>query len=133
MGAVHRHNGKARTYTGSGSHSRLVATKDVCMNGSTRYIACVATLSGVRVGTTKSRPVKLNVASSLTTRFFRLRRSRRHSTFSIPMAPAPSTLTSLRLLDPIHEMAAIALHHGVGMHVDGCLGGFITNHLPQHN
>ena len=30
----------------------LVATKDVCMNGSTRYIACVVTLSGVRVGTT---------------------------------------------------------------------------------
>jgi sphinganine-1-phosphate aldolase len=28
-------------------------------------------------------------------------------------------------IDPIAEMSAIALEHGVGLHVDGCLGGFI--------
>ncbi len=28
-------------------------------------------------------------------------------------------------IDPIEELAAMALHRGVGMHVDGCLGGFI--------
>jgi glutamate/tyrosine decarboxylase-like PLP-dependent enzyme len=28
-------------------------------------------------------------------------------------------------IDPIEEMSAIALEHGVGLHVDGCLGGFI--------
>jgi sphinganine-1-phosphate aldolase len=28
-------------------------------------------------------------------------------------------------LDPITELGAIALEHGVGLHVDGCLGGFI--------
>jgi sphinganine-1-phosphate aldolase len=29
------------------------------------------------------------------------------------------------LIDPIEEMAEIALEHDLGMHVDGCLGGFI--------
>ena len=29
------------------------------------------------------------------------------------------------LIDPIEELAAIALEHDIGMHVDGCLGGFI--------
>ena len=28
-------------------------------------------------------------------------------------------------IDPIAEMSTIALEHGVGLHVDGCLGGFI--------
>lgn len=28
-------------------------------------------------------------------------------------------------IDPIAELARLALDHGVGMHVDGCLGGFI--------
>ena len=28
-------------------------------------------------------------------------------------------------IDPIAELAQVALEHGVGMHVDGCLGGFI--------
>jgi glutamate/tyrosine decarboxylase-like PLP-dependent enzyme len=28
-------------------------------------------------------------------------------------------------IDPIAEMSDIALEHGVGLHVDGCLGGFI--------
>lgn len=30
------------------------------------------------------------------------------------------------ICDPIEEMAAIALRHKVGMHVDACLGGFLT-------
>ena len=29
------------------------------------------------------------------------------------------------LIDPLEDLSAIALRHGVGMHVDGCLGGFI--------
>ncbi len=28
-------------------------------------------------------------------------------------------------IDPIAELSAIALDHGIGLHVDGCLGGFI--------
>jgi sphinganine-1-phosphate aldolase len=28
-------------------------------------------------------------------------------------------------IDPITELGALALHHGVGLHVDGCLGGFL--------
>ncbi len=28
-------------------------------------------------------------------------------------------------IDPIAELGAVALQHGVGLHVDGCLGGFI--------
>jgi sphinganine-1-phosphate aldolase len=28
-------------------------------------------------------------------------------------------------IDPIEQLSAIALEHGVGLHVDGCLGGFI--------
>jgi glutamate/tyrosine decarboxylase-like PLP-dependent enzyme len=28
-------------------------------------------------------------------------------------------------IDPITELGAIALEHGVGLHVDGCLGGFL--------
>lgn len=30
-------------------------------------------------------------------------------------------------IDPIEEMASLAKHHGCGMHVDCCLGGFIIN------
>ncbi len=29
------------------------------------------------------------------------------------------------LVDPIEELAALALEHGIGLHVDGCLGGFL--------
>lgn len=29
------------------------------------------------------------------------------------------------IIDPIPELAALALEHGVGCHVDGCLGGFV--------
>lgn len=29
------------------------------------------------------------------------------------------------LIDPIESLAELALEHGIGMHVDGCLGGFI--------
>jgi glutamate/tyrosine decarboxylase-like PLP-dependent enzyme len=29
------------------------------------------------------------------------------------------------LIDPLGELSEIALKHGIGMHVDGCLGGFI--------
>ena len=29
------------------------------------------------------------------------------------------------LIDPIEEIAALAAEHGVGMHVDGCLGGWL--------
>jgi glutamate/tyrosine decarboxylase-like PLP-dependent enzyme len=29
------------------------------------------------------------------------------------------------LVDPIEQIAALALEHGIGMHVDGCLGGFL--------
>lgn len=29
------------------------------------------------------------------------------------------------LIDPIPELGAIALEHGIGLHVDGCMGGFI--------
>ena len=28
-------------------------------------------------------------------------------------------------IDPIAELGALALERGVGLHVDGCLGGFI--------
>ncbi len=28
-------------------------------------------------------------------------------------------------IDPIAEMAELALERGIGLHVDGCLGGFI--------
>jgi len=28
-------------------------------------------------------------------------------------------------IDPIEELSALALEHGIGLHVDGCLGGFI--------
>ena len=28
-------------------------------------------------------------------------------------------------VDPISELSDVALAHGVGLHVDGCLGGFI--------
>jgi glutamate/tyrosine decarboxylase-like PLP-dependent enzyme len=28
-------------------------------------------------------------------------------------------------VDPIHELSDVALHHGIGLHVDACLGGFI--------
>ena len=28
-------------------------------------------------------------------------------------------------IDPIDELSALALERGVGLHVDGCLGGFI--------
>jgi len=29
------------------------------------------------------------------------------------------------LIDPLRELSAVALKHGIGFHVDGCLGGFI--------
>ncbi len=29
------------------------------------------------------------------------------------------------LIDPIEQIAALALEHGIGMHVDGCLGGWL--------
>ncbi len=29
------------------------------------------------------------------------------------------------IVDPIEELGALALEHGVGLHVDGCLGGFL--------
>ena len=29
------------------------------------------------------------------------------------------------LIDPLEDLSAVALRHGIGMHVDGCLGGFI--------
>lgn len=43
---------------------------------------------------------------------------------------APSYPTGV--VDPIEEMAALALKYDCGMHVDCCLGGFVINHLPQH-
>ncbi len=35
------------------------------------------------------------------------------------------------LIDPLEELSAIALKHNVGMHVDGCLGGFIFPWLEK--
>ena len=35
------------------------------------------------------------------------------------------------LIDPLESLSAIALKHGVGMHVDGCLGGFIFPWLEK--
>src|SRR4029077_11953875 len=29
------------------------------------------------------------------------------------------------VIDPIEELSAIAMEHDIGLHVDGCLGGFI--------
>ncbi|HRE03723.1 MAG TPA: aspartate aminotransferase family protein, partial [Ilumatobacteraceae bacterium] len=29
------------------------------------------------------------------------------------------------LIDPITELGQVALDHGIGLHVDGCLGGFV--------
>lgn len=37
------------------------------------------------------------------------------------------------VVDPIEKMAKLAQNYGCPMHVDCCLGGFIVNHLPQHN
>jgi sphinganine-1-phosphate aldolase len=34
-------------------------------------------------------------------------------------------------VDPIGELGAVALRHGVGLHVDGCLGGFILPWGPE--
>lgn len=28
------------------------------------------------------------------------------------------------IIDPIEDLATIALNHNIGLHVDGCLGGF---------
>ena len=35
------------------------------------------------------------------------------------------------LIDPLEKLSAIALKHGVGLHVDGCLGGFIFPWLEK--
>ncbi|MBW2444002.1 MAG: aspartate aminotransferase family protein, partial [Deltaproteobacteria bacterium] len=35
------------------------------------------------------------------------------------------------LIDPLEKLSAIALKHNVGMHVDGCLGGFIFPWLEK--
>ena len=46
-------------------------------------------------------------------------------------APTPSRWSARAgtyphgLIDPIPELGQIALEHGIGLHVDGCLGGFI--------
>ena len=39
------------------------------------------------------------------------------------------------LIDPIEHLAALAVEHGIGMHVDGCLGGFLLPWAEQlgHN
>jgi len=36
------------------------------------------------------------------------------------------------IVDPIAELATIATEHGVGMHVDGCLGGYILPWVVKH-
>ena len=35
------------------------------------------------------------------------------------------------LIDPIPEIAELATEHGIGMHVDGCLGGFLLPWVEQ--
>lgn len=35
------------------------------------------------------------------------------------------------LIDPIEQLAALASEHGIGMHVDGCLGGFLLPWAEQ--
>jgi glutamate/tyrosine decarboxylase-like PLP-dependent enzyme len=35
------------------------------------------------------------------------------------------------IIDPIPELGALALEHGIGLHVDGCLGGFILAWADQ--
>lgn len=30
------------------------------------------------------------------------------------------------IIDPIREIAKLAKKHDIGMHIDGCLGGFIA-------
>jgi sphinganine-1-phosphate aldolase len=51
-------------------------------------------------------------------------------------APSTSTMTPSRsigsacnygygTIDPIEELGELAIEHGIGLHVDGCLGGFI--------
>ena len=35
------------------------------------------------------------------------------------------------VIDPIPELAALAAAHGIGMHVDGCLGGFLLPWVEQ--
>ncbi len=36
------------------------------------------------------------------------------------------------IIDPISELAALAEEHGIGMHVDSCLGGFILPWVAKH-
>jgi glutamate/tyrosine decarboxylase-like PLP-dependent enzyme len=35
------------------------------------------------------------------------------------------------VIDDIEELSKIALQHGVGLHVDGCLGGFLLPWLQK--
>jgi len=36
------------------------------------------------------------------------------------------------IIDPISDLAKLATEHGIGMHVDGCLGGFILPWVVKH-
>ena len=36
------------------------------------------------------------------------------------------------IIDPIEEIAKLAVKYKVSYHVDGCLGGFLTAFLKEH-
>jgi sphinganine-1-phosphate aldolase len=36
------------------------------------------------------------------------------------------------ILDPVAELSAIAVEHGIGLHVDACLGGFVIPFMKKN-
>ena len=55
-----------------------------------------------------------------------------HSTKLVAIiGSAPSYRTGC--VDPIEELAPIAIKYSAGLHVDCCLGGFIINYLDEYN
>jgi glutamate/tyrosine decarboxylase-like PLP-dependent enzyme len=50
---------------------------------------------------------------------------RRHITDRTALLVGSACNYGYGTIDPITELSELAVHHGVGLHVDGCLGGFI--------
>ena len=79
---------------------------------STRPATCSASSSGARRSTRRRR--------------WSTRRRRRSRSTTRPIAIIGSACNyGYGTIDPIAELAELALDRGVGLHVDGCLGGFI--------
>ena len=80
---------------------------------STRPATSSASRCATRRSTRRPRTVDVDVGR------------RRTSTTTPSRSSARPATTATAPIDPIEELSDIALEHGVGLHVDGCLGGFI--------